>query len=273
MLNLFWTLVALELGSFANACIYRWPRGISVNWPRRSFCPWCKTQIKWIHNIPLLSYLWLKGRCAKCQCPISISYPINEALLPLLFLSFLLAGKFQVGLFAPALLWFGFVLVVTTQVDIEWKIVPDQASFSAMAVGLLFSFVNPIFGEELLWDERLMMSAVGLISGGGLLLIFSWGGEKLLGKDVMGMGDVKLLAGYGAFLGWQGVLATFMLGCIYASVLSIYFIATKSLKRNRYIPFAPFLNAGAATAMILLLNDPRNISMNLFGEGFPISFF
>src|SRR5688572_6392056 len=128
-------IMALMIGSFANVCIYRWPRDLTTLKPMRSFCPWCEHPIAWYDNIPVLSFLFLNQRCRQCQSHISWRYPIVEASMAVLWLA--TAHFFAMNLFFPVLLVLMFVIVVSTATDLEWKIIPDQVTLPLTILGLL----------------------------------------------------------------------------------------------------------------------------------------
>lgn len=260
-------ILGLEFGSFANVCIYRWPRNGSVLWPRRSFCPWCQKTLRWYDNIPLLSFLFLKGRCRFCKSRISFRYPLIEVSVPLLWLAVYVV--FQLNSIKPtfitliAVFFLVFVIVVTTVTDLDWKIIPDHLTYSLALVGLLTSPWNPFF-EPLPPFNKILMALVGLLAGGGMLWGIGFVGRFLLKKEVMGGGDIKLLAAFGSFFGWKGAILTLLSGSLIGSFVAIPLLATGMLRRNQYIPFGPFLNIGCLTVLFLLAVFPNFTSALLF---------
>lgn len=244
-------LLGLLLGSFANVCIYRIPRDESVVTPP-SHCPICGNHIAWYDNVPVFSYLMLGAKCRACSAPISARYPLIELLTVVSFL--IPALYFPVSLAMVVYLYYAFVLVVITVIDIEHFIIPDVFSLSLIVVGFAGSAVNYPLGETVM--QRMGNSMAGILLGGGGLLAVGYLGEKILKKEAMGGGDIKLLAGIGAVLGWQRVLSTLFVASLFGSIAGIYLIVTKRMKRTEYLPFGPYL----AVAAYLNLFLPSNLS-------------
>lgn len=253
--SLFVFLLGLEFGSFANVCIYRWPRSSSVMRPRRSFCPWCGHQILWADNIPVVSYLLLRARCRHCASPISARYPLVELSMAVLWVAAYRAVApepevLQI-LFLAGVLTFLFVAVVTTLTDLDWKVIPDEASATLVVTGLLTAAGNPILGEFPM--ERIAHSALGLFVAGGAVWMIGQVGGRLLGREAMGGGDVKLMAGMGTVLGWHFALYALFLGSIIGGLAAMAGMMLGRLKRGDHIPFGPFLNMGGAILLFALL--------------------
>jgi leader peptidase (prepilin peptidase)/N-methyltransferase len=246
-------LIGLELGSFANVCIYRWPRNASILRPHRSHCPWCNAQIVWFDNIPVISYLFLRGKCRHCKCTISVRYPIIELIVPTLWLSFVLPFPFILKnpVFLTLLGTATLMIVITTLTDIDWKIIPDEATFSLAVIGIALSAWNPLLGEEP--SFRLLMSAAGLLTGGGVLFLISIFGRLIFKREAMGGGGVKLLAALGTILGYKGILLTFFIGSIVGGLVVLPLLLLGRIKRHSYLPFGPFLNIGAIITLFSLL--------------------
>ena len=226
------------VGSFLNVCIFRLPRGESIAWPG-SHCPSCAHAIGFYDNIPLLSYLWLGGRCRACRTPISIRYPLVEAVNVLGYLAIVwyFGPTWTAALYA---LLFS-ALVVVTGTDLSHKIIPNVITLPGMVVGLL--------GAATVLPVGVINSVVGLTVGGGLLWLLAWLSPYLFGKEGMGGGDIKLLAMVGAFLGWKPALLTIMIGSLTGSIIGISLIALRITKRDDYIPFGPFLVLGALLSL------------------------
>lgn len=339
--------VGLVAGSFANACIYRLPRGISLAEPRRSFCPACGTPLKWWWNVPVVSFVALRGRCGACGQRIGWRYPVVEVIC---------------GGLAGALWWLhpwpvaavffllGVLLVIGSFVDAEFLILPDEVTLGGLAAGLAASAAWPGLHGAGSWHGGLMWSAAGAAAGGGLLWVvaeagkavfgrkvwrperperFAWrrdaqgraelevGGERVaweelfyrasdelvmeceevegaglpagarrlvwrrgsvragegpevelegageirgvvrevvVPREAMGFGDVKLLAGIGAFLGWQGVIFTVAAGSVLGSVWGVMAWVRARWRGGEgaaeLVPFGPFLSAGAVLWML-----------------------
>lgn len=226
------------IGSFLNVCIFRLPRGESIAWPG-SHCPLCAHPIEFYDNIPLLSYLWLGGRCRACRAPISIRYPLVEATNALGYLTILwsFGPSWTAALYA---LLFS-ALVVVTGTDLTHKMIPNVITLPGIAVGLL--------GAVTVLPVGVINSVLGLAVGGGILWLLAWLSPYLFGKEGMGGGDIKLLAMIGAFLGWKPALLTIMIGSLTGSIIGISLIALRIIKRDDYIPFGPFLVLGALLSM------------------------
>ena len=231
---------AAMIGSFLNVCIHRIPNGDSINFPA-SHCPKCSTPIRPWDNIPILSYLILRGRCRACKAPISIRYPVVEALTGL-------AGIAVYLVFGPtphSLLWFAFLcsLIVITFIDLDHQIIPDVISLPGIVIGFLASFLPG--------RPDWVASAIGLLVGGGFLWAIAEGYYYLTGREGMGGGDVKLLAMIGAFLGWRAIPVTIMIASISGTILGLLFMLGRGGGRQMAIPFGPFLAVGAVAALFV----------------------
>ena len=231
-------LLGALVGSFLNVCIYRLPRGESIAWPG-SHCPSCIHPIGFYDNIPILSYLWLAGRCRACRTPISTRYPLVEATNALGYLAVLwyFGPTWTTVLYA---LLFSALLVVTGT-DLTHKMIPNVITIPGVVVGLL--------GAVTVLPVGVINSVAGLAVGGGILWLLAWLSPYLFGKEGMGGGDIKLLAMIGAFLGWKPALLTIMIGSLTGSIIGVGLIALHVIKRDDYIPFGPFLVLGALLSM------------------------
>lgn len=231
-------LFGAMIGSFLNVCIYRLPRHESIIWPG-SHCPGCDTPIAWYDNIPLLSYLWLTGRCRSCRVPIPFQYPLVEAANALGYLVIFWAFGANWTSLLYALLYSALLVVAGT--DLTHKIIPDVITLPGIVIGLI--------GAATVLPVTLINAVLGVAVGGGLLWILAWLSPYLFGKEGMGGGDIKLMAMVGAFFGWKPALLTIMIGSLTGSVIGIALIASCVLKRDEYIPFGPFLVFGALLSM------------------------
>ena len=239
-------LLGLVFGSFANVCIYRMPRDLSVVKPRSS-CPKCNKLIAWYDNIPVISYILLGAKCRNCGTKISIRYPIIEASCALLFaLVYYSLGNQYI---LPAFLFLAFCLLVSTAIDFEFQIIPDEFSISLIVVGLLTSFINVFLASDIL--HRILESFLGFVAGGGSLLLVAFIGKLIFKKDAMGGGDIKLMAGVGAFIGWERVLFAIFIACFVGSVVGITLILFKKIKKQQPIPFGPYLALGSILTLVL----------------------
>jgi len=237
------------IGSFLNVCIYRLPAGKSIVRPA-SACPSCGTTIRWYDNIPLISYIILRGRCRGCKTRISIRYPIIELLCGL----FAMTSWMHYGFGLPTLIYFILIaaLLVITFIDIDHRIIPDIISLPGIPLGFLSSFILP----QLKWSDSL----IGIAAGGGSLLAVAWGYQLIAGRDGMGGGDIKLLAMVGAFLGWKGVLFTIMASSLIGTAVGIAIMLRSRKGIKMALPFGPFLAIGAIMYIFL---GPRLIEWYL----------
>jgi len=227
-------LLGAAVGSFLNVCIYRLPAGESVVSPP-SRCPACGARIRPWHNIPILGWLILRGKCRDCGAPISPRYPFVELLNGLLTLALFL--KFGPSLTFLVLFVFCSALVAITFIDLDHQIIPDVISLPGIVVGFACSFVLPWLG----WKSSLM----GIVAGGGSLFLVAWLYELFTKKEGMGGGDIKLLAMMGAFLGWRSVPFIIFASSLIGSVIGVTFMLIQKKDGKLAIPFGPFLAAGA----------------------------
>ena len=246
LINLQYLLVILFgsiVGSFLNVCIVRLPNDESIIHPP-SHCPKCMAPIPFYCNIPLLSYVWLRGRCRSCKENISPRYFVVELLMGLLsvalFHRFGASYTFFVGLvFAAA-------LIVISFIDLDVRIVPDVISLPGIILGLAFSVVEYfIVGDGFDTLPTPVSSGIGILAGGGFLLATAWVYEKFTGVEGMGGGDIKLLAMIGAFLGWPSIPVTLFIASVLGSVIGLSLMLLTGAGRRLALPFAPFLCAGA----------------------------
>jgi len=249
----FATLFGACVGSFLNVCIYRIPRDESVIAPR-SHCPHCNTLIPWYLNIPVLSWLCLRGRCAACKGPIAFRYTLVELLTGMLFLAVFMKWAAPAALHMPPIAqplmipvyWLFLAgLVLGTFVDFEHFIIPDSVTIGGMAAGPLLSALVPALHGQGLWWQGLRSSGIGLLAGFGLLYAVGWIGTRAFKKEAMGFGDVKLLGAIGAFLGWKAVLFTIFASSLLGSVAGLLLIAFGGVKMQSRIPFGPYISMGA----------------------------
>jgi leader peptidase (prepilin peptidase)/N-methyltransferase len=231
-------VLGLFIGSFLNVCIYRIPAGESIVWPG-SRCPRCGKPIKPWDNIPVVSYLILRGKCRQCGSAISVRYPVVELLSALLAVAILY--RFGPGAAFVIYYFWACTLLVITFIDLDHQIIPDRFSLGGAVAGLLLIPWLIVGYKDAL---------IGLVLGAGMLAAIIYGYYLLTGKQGMGGGDVKLLGMIGVFTGWQGVLFTVFTGSLVGTIVGIpwaYFhhkdqeVAT--LKAA--IPFGPFLSLGA----------------------------
>jgi len=183
VLILFVMALGACVGSFLNVVIYRVPLGISVSKPARSFCPSCKYQIPFYHNLPILSWIFLRGKCAKCGSPIAVRYVLVEALTMLLFLVVWLRFVPEMGPAVPAVLWVLIsLLIASTFIDIEHQIIPNSLNFGGTAVAVIAAALFPKLLNETTWHGGLMWSLIGAAVGYGVIWIIVTLGKMALGK-------------------------------------------------------------------------------------------
>jgi leader peptidase (prepilin peptidase)/N-methyltransferase len=248
----------LVVGSFLNVCIVRLPRGGSIVTPS-SHCPHCRSGIRFYDNIPLISFLLLRGKCRNCGEPISWQYPLVELMNGLFYVW--IVNEFWIGGEAVLMMALCSSLIVITFIDLEHLIIPDSITLPGMLVGLslapffMSSLADPLpFHLDSLFLHAgpyltgFLNSLIGLILGGGPLLAIGWIWEKLRHVEAMGGGDIKLMGMVGSFLGWKGALLTIMLGAISGSVVGVLMIVLKKHKMEKLIPFGPFLAIGAVAS-------------------------
>jgi len=226
------------VGSFLNVCIWRLPRGKSVVRPG-SRCPRCQARIAPWDNIPLLSYLLLRGRCRNCGGPISIRYPAVEALTGIsAAVMFIVFGFTVQAAVLFALICF---LIVATFTDLDRMIIPNWITLPGIVLGLS---VNALVSPGEIW-RYLLGAAVGALS----LLLIAFLGEWIFKKESMGGGDLKLAALVGAFLGWQSVLLALFAAILAGALTGTALIILGRKERQHYIPFGPFIAIGTMVAI------------------------
>lgn len=260
----FCSLIGLTAGSFLNVVIYRLPQMLEREWRRqcaelqdqpleptslpvptynlmvpRSTCPHCGHGISALENIPLISYVLLKGRCSRCRSPISMRYPIVEVLTG--FLSGFIAWHFGYGITALAALIFAWAMVALACIDLETQLLPDDITMPLLWGGLLVNL------EGVFTDIR---SAVIGAATGYLMLWCVYRGYKLVtGREGMGYGDFKLLAAIGAWLGWQMLLLVILFSSIFGTMVGITLMLVAKRGRHVPLPFGPYLACGAMVAL------------------------
>jgi len=234
VIQIFAFIFGAAIGSFLNVCIYRIPLKKSIVSPP-SACPQCGRQLPFYDNIPILSYILLRGRCRGCGVSFSIRYPVVELLTALL--AVVVYAAF--GPTVESIVFFVFVaaLIVITFIDLGYQIIPDVISLPGIAVGLLASFFLIVPG--------VVNSLIGIIVGGGLLYLVATSYYLVTGREGMGGGDIKLLAMIGAFLGWKGVIVTIFAGSLVGAVLGSIIMAVTGRSTKYAVPFGPFLALGA----------------------------
>lgn len=284
-----WGLVGLFVGSFLNVAIHRLPlAGETVSRPRRSRCPECRRQLTWKENVPVVSWLIQLGRCRGCGWRIPWRYPFVELLTAALWVALALATGFD----RPVLLGVQTIVVsgllVATFVDFDYFEIPDEISIGGIVLAPVASLLVPELhvlsplpgwfglvaaGGELTRLGALVTCLCGMAVGGGILLAVGWVGSKVFGRDAMGFGDVKLLAGAGGFIGPGGVLVALMIASLIASIAGVgnilrflFVVGARHRERGkrssfgarlqvariagRYVPFGPYLAIGIGIVLV-----------------------
>ena len=227
------------IGSFLNVVIYRLPRRQSVVSPP-SRCPKCGSLLKWYDNIPVFGWLLLGGRCRQCQNQISIQYPIVELITALLFV--LVVWLTPPGPLLVTRLLLVCILIALFGIDLEHQILPNSITLPGIAIGLLLSTVAP---------PGLRDALIGVVVGGGILYAIAWGYYLWRREDGLGMGDVKMLAMVGAFLGWKAVLVTLVFSSFSGALIGLALIASRRGNMKLALPFGTFLALGTLVAMFV----------------------
>jgi leader peptidase (prepilin peptidase)/N-methyltransferase len=254
--------LGLLIGSFLNVVIYRLPRmmqratdnfiaqesGQELPHPQRynlllprSCCPRCEQAVKPQHNIPVLSYLLLRGRCGQCRQPISLTYPLVETFSALL--SALLVWRFGAGVEGVAALLFAYFLLSMSIIDAQTQLLPDDLSLPLMWLGLLVNLGHTF--------APLQDAVIGAAAGYGMLWLIFWAFKLATGKDGLGYGDFKLLAALGAWLGWQALPFILLMASALGAVVGIALVVFRKQARDQPIPFGPYL---AIAGMLALLH-------------------
>jgi leader peptidase (prepilin peptidase) / N-methyltransferase len=231
-------VLGLCVGSFLNVCVHRLPRRQSVVHPG-SRCPACGRDLRWFHNIPVVSWIVLRGRCGHCGAAISLRYPLVEITTAVLIV--LVVALTPPGPLLASRLVLIVALIVLFMIDLEHQILPNAITLPGIAVGLAFSVVAPPGPLDAL---------LGVLLGAGVLYGIAIGYYLLRGEEGMGMGDVKMLAMIGAFLGWRAVLLTLILSSFAGALVGIIMLSSKGGSMRHALPFGTFLAVGALVSMI-----------------------
>lgn len=232
-------LFGLIFGSFANVVIYRLPKGESIVFPG-SHCPSCKTAIPWFLNVPVLSWIFLKGRCAKCRAAISFRYPLVELLTGILFS--VIVAQYGVTWLTLEYLIFTFGLIVVSFIDFDHMILPDKFTLPGIGIGLIGAWLNP--------ERSFAESLIGVVAGGGFLWAVAYIYLAIRREEGMGGGDIKLLAWIGAVLGWTAIPFTILFSSLFGSLIGLAIAARKKEGLKSSLPFGPYLAVGAILYML-----------------------
>ncbi len=232
-LCLFFILGAL-LGSFANVVICRLPLNESIVRPR-SRCRKCKSAVAWYDNVPIFSFLVLRGRCRNCYEKIGWRYPLVELIMALGFAAFFYWHGFHFFLIEHLIFFFS--LVIVSFIDLDHMILPDSFTLSGIVIGLIGAYLNPsrVFSEALF----------GALMGGGFLWLVAYVYFLVRKQEGMGGGDIKLLAWIGAVLGWQSIPFVILVSCLFGSLVGVFLALREKKGFQTVIPFGPYLALGA----------------------------
>lgn len=255
-------VLGLLIGSFLNVVIYRLPLMLEAQWKAecqalaeqpapasatfnlmvpRSRCGQCGHQIRWHENVPVLSYLFLRGKCSACATPISLRYPLVELSTGALFFY----CAWQWGASPGALLWSGFgaALLVLALIDWDTTLLPDDITLPLLWAGLI--------AAALQWTKVPLAAAVwGAAAGYLSLWLVYWAFKLITGKEGMGFGDFKLFAALGAWFGWQALVPIILMASVLGAVVGIALKLSSGLRAGGYVPFGPFLAGAGLTAMV-----------------------
>lgn len=249
------------VGSFLNVVIWRMPLGLGVNEPNRSFCPHCKAWIRWYDNLPIVSFVRLRGRCRACQEAISWRYPMVELITGLLFALVYYHQRVQmqadVGTVVVMILVTA-LLIVASGIDIDWFIIPDELTMFGLLGGLLAGWLMPqlhvggavyhTFDSAASPHLRgLWASFIGAMAGGGVVLVCAVVGFVIFRKEAMGIGDAKLMAMLGAFLGWKVAVVSFFVAPF---IGLLYGVPLLLMDDEHVMPYGPFLSIAALIVML-----------------------
>ncbi len=235
---LYAALFGAVVGSFLNVVIYRLPLGQSIVTPP-SKCPRCGYRLRWFDNVPIFGWLLLKGRCRNCQSPISVQYPAVELITAVVFV--LVVWLTPPGPLLATRLLLVCILIVLFGIDLEHQILPNSITLPGIVAGLLLSTIAP---------PGLRDALIGVVLGAAILYAIAWGYYLWRREEGLGMGDVKMLAMIGAFLGWKAVLVTLVLSSFSGAVIGVALIASRRGDMKLALPFGTFLAIGALVAML-----------------------
>jgi leader peptidase (prepilin peptidase)/N-methyltransferase len=246
-------LAGLLIGSFLNVCIFRLPRDLSVVTPARSFCPFCEETIAWYDNIPLLSYILLRGKCRRCGARIPLRYPVVELATAVAFA--ISVAAFGVTLPALKYALFSAIMITLIASDLEERILPDEFTIGGTVLAFMLAWFVPLRPEFVLlvmpyslgprWLS-LGESLLGAVVSGGSIWLVGWIFEKVRHKEGLGFGDVKMIMMIGAFLGLPAALLTLIAGSLIGAVGGLLYIRFTRQDPSSYeLPFGSFLGVAA----------------------------
>ena len=231
-------LIGINIGSFLNVCIYRIPLGKTIV-KGRSYCPKCDKLIPWYYNIPVISYMFLRGKCGYCKSPISLIYPAVELLNGILYIAAFFVYGFNITATLTALLIS--LLIVISFIDSKYQIIPDGLVISILTLSLVNSVYQVMF-TQIPWQTFV----IGFFAASVPLFLLG-----LVYEGGLGGGDIKLMAVCGLFTGWKLILLSLLLGDVIAFLYVAVLFMKKKAKKGTAIPFGPFLSAGIIGSMLI----------------------
>jgi len=235
VLYIFFLIFGTIVGSFLNVVILRLPdKDQSIVFPA-SHCPKCGANLRWFENIPLLSYLLLRGRCGHCKVAISFQYPLVEFFMGCLSAALFYSFGLSLATFGYFILGAAFLVIIF--IDIHHQIIPDLITLPGIITGFLFAVVS----DTVTWQSSLL----GILLGGGVLYALALSYMVLRKKDGMGGGDIKLLAMIGGWLGWQSLPFVILASSLTGSIVGVTMILLQNKDSQTRIPFGPFLSLAA----------------------------
>lgn len=239
------------IGSFLNVVIHRWPVEMSIVSPP-SHCPRCSSPIRWWDNIPIVSWLVLRGRCRHCREPISPRYPLVELANALFYVAIVLYTGLSLAFVPIAAI--ASMLIVLIFIDLDTQLLPDVVDIPGIIVGLLIGWLGLGDLYPLLLSHSLTESFIGAMAGGGVLLLVGVSYKILRKVEGMGYGDVKMLAMIGAVMGWQGIIPVLFVASFTGAIVGILFGLRQGSGLRLALPFGPFL--GVASFVVLFFGKP-----------------
>jgi leader peptidase (prepilin peptidase)/N-methyltransferase len=241
-------ILGASIGSFINVVVYRLPAKLSILWPP-SRCPKCLNRLKAYDNVPVLGWLWLKGRCRYCKTKISFRYPLIEGLTGIIFL--IVFSVFQVSIFTIGYWAFCSWLLALSLIDLDTMTLPNPLTKSGLVLGLIFQMIVGFLASgEVGAVKHLITGIFGAVVGIWLFDIIALIGSVAFGKTAMGAGDAKLAAMMGAWLGWRYLLVASFIACFVGVLVGGGGILLNRRKIGQTMPFGPSLALGAAIALL-----------------------
>jgi len=247
-------IFGLVIGSFLNVCIYRIPRDGSIMSPSRSYCPHCNHSLGALDNIPVFSYIFLRGKCRYCKVSISPRYIIVELLTAGIFALILYKGmslhksQFDVAMYIIKACIFSGFLIVISFIDIDYEEIPDKVIYPGLIIGFLLMVSMSVIHKDI---KLIAFSVLGAVAGALVIILIAILGRLIFRKEAMGGGDITLMAMIGMYVGlWPSIPLTIIISSILGSIIGIILIASRKRNSDGHIPFGPFLSMGALITIL-----------------------